>query len=407
MRDRQYYLDSIYPEVRPDTLRVALLLPLFDNGTLQNEKDKQIASAARDFYRGAQMGLDSMAGCGANIEVDLYDTRNDSFYVALSIRKMQRKRPSIVVGPMFSQHFYTVQQFSRQNRVTFVSPLVDLYSLLDSSPYFVSIPPSDHDLGGELARLVNERFQGTRIMLVNQELKLKPETRDELPPDTLLITRESRMLRDSFLNNLDKRRNRIFIDRSFDVYDIPRIREKEDRRTRKEDEPPKGQLDTLLVDSIKTIIVITSQEESFVSAMVNNFSQRTGKVALMGLPKWKNFRSIYSARVDKLNLHLISDYHINYRDPAVTQFVRNYRSLFYDEPNSYAFRGFATATSLVQQIQAHGVYFQPRHAKAKQTQRLLHGGLRLSQRDTLVNGYYNHYYNWLKFENFEYKPLSH
>lgn len=401
--------DSLYPRVRRDTYRVALMLPVFSDSSGLSRRDRQVAEAARNFYRGARMGYDTLRRCGRKLHVSLYDTRNDSIFLQKALQELQERPPDLVIGPLFSRHYKQLRPFSNDHEVNFLSPVVDVYSYLDSAPYIMSVKPPTHLLGGEVARLINRSFTKSRIILVNEKLTI--EEGDGLPMDTVLLTRESRMLRDSFLQHIDTNRNSIFLNQAFSANDLNKVRNKElEQKAANEDEQgkePEGVQDTLLVDSLKTIVVITSQNESFVGAMINNFRQRAGNGVLVGLPAWLNYRTIYTRQISRFNLHVIADFHIDYRSADVQQFVRHYRSRYFQEPDRYAFRGFSLAVGMSRQFSENGTYFQNGATNDQGYQPFLFGGLQLAQQAPPFGGHYNRYFNWLKFVDFDFRPIPH
>jgi ABC-type branched-subunit amino acid transport system substrate-binding protein len=361
--------DSLYPPVLKDTYRVALLLPVFDSVAVRDPRNKQIRQAAIDYYQGIRMAGDTMAYCGKQMVFELYDTRNDSFYAGLAREALRKNPPDLVIGPLFSRYMRMMRALSQSRQLTFISPIVDVYSLLDSSHYLVSMNPPRQRYGRALAQLVNQCFEDCRVAIFNE------------------ATPESQNVHDSFRRHLDTSRHNIILDGYFD-----------DKRYSLND------TDTLVQFQDTTLLVLTSETESFVNAMLNRFTawNDTHAVAI-GLPALKEYQSLEPQAMERFHLHLITPYHVDYAHPATDQFVRAFRKRYHDEPNAYHFRGFGHGVWLARWLHRYGVYFQ--NQVSTLPARPTHfGGLRLKAKRP--GGFFNTHFQYVAFRNFRYQVVG-
>jgi len=108
----------------------------------------------------------------------------------------------------------------------------------------------------------------------------------------------------------------------------------------------------------RTLFMIASEREEYINNAIREIGAlagnlRTGDVILFCTSKARNGaldpRFLYN-----LNAHIVANYHIDYSDTAVTDFILAYRALFNFEPGSFAFQGYDTVTYFVQLCEIYG-----------------------------------------------------
>lgn len=102
-------------------------------------------------------------------------------------------------------------------------------------------------------------------------------------------------------------------------------------------------------DSLNRVIVAT-ENEAFMGDVVRNLGimQSKGYKLVMYAPsRVRTFDTIEGTAYHDASLHICTSYHVDYSDPQVERFVREYRSLFRTEPSQFAFQGYDTARYFV------------------------------------------------------------
>ncbi|MBP5488821.1 MAG: LysM peptidoglycan-binding domain-containing protein [Bacteroidales bacterium] len=114
---------------------------------------------------------------------------------------------------------------------------------------------------------------------------------------------------------------------------------------------------THLKDTV-TWVVAASEHDVFVSDVIRNVALQNymgHNTYIYGPAKTK------SQEVDEMcgaRLHQSATYHINYDDPAVIRFVKDFRALFQDEPDNFAFHGYDTVKYFVTACENYGRNWQ-------------------------------------------------
>ena len=90
--------------------------------------------------------------------------------------------------------------------------------------------------------------------------------------------------------------------------------------------------------------IVPSNSEAFVSDVVRNLdichNYGNTRMIVYGMPKWRNFETIYVELYHKLNLHLSIPYYVEYGTPEVDKFLMRYRALYNTEPTPYSYQGY-------------------------------------------------------------------
>ena len=315
--------DVMYPEIDPDTIRVAYMLPFFFESEISNNPTKQqLQQIARKFYQGSRIALDTLEKCGYQLEVEILDSKNDTNQLEALKSEISDFDPHLIIGPFFQDHVRYMSSFIEENKYNTVAPVANIERCLIDNPYVFFSNPSVKRFGEVAAKLANQQFAPITPVVIRRER-----------------TDEAR-LADFFVENLD-----------FLVMDS--LREFSFRRGEWEDEAIKEED---LGEA--NFVFIPSGHEPFVSTMLTTL-QLTGKdFIVVGLDRWQKFSRIDGILWKRYNVHLLGSYFIDFDRQETIRFAQIYREDFETEPDEFAFRGFDETRLFINEIVRSGVYFQ-------------------------------------------------
>ena len=106
-----------------------------------------------------------------------------------------------------------------------------------------------------------------------------------------------------------------------------------------------GQLNGLVPELSATeenIFVIASTNEPFLTVTLHSLDSlsKKYKITLFGHPSWAKFSYLKAAMLQDMKTHITSTDRVDYKSPAVTEFIKLYRKTYHLEPTHFAMMGF-------------------------------------------------------------------
>jgi hypothetical protein len=313
------------PEQRFTEATISLLMPFRLNEVnpkLATKAQIERSAMAIDFYQGFKLGLDSAASAGLNFRLDVFDTQDKPAQLDNLFRSGVLLRSNLVVGPAFPDGLKYLKGYSMANHIPVVSPLAASHPLEFNNPNLISVVNNidlhAQKIGDHISRSYNR--ENSIVVLINP----KGEA-DEV---------FAAPLRRYFQN---AKNNKFVLEEYASVF----------------------ALEPKLIKGKKYIVLLTSYNKPFVTETIDKLLklQRVGmNVDLYGHPNWT--KQNYTAdKLQRLNTVVSTSYYVNYRSPAVVEFLRKYRTAYNFEPGEYAFKGFDIGYFFGMQLAAHGKQF--------------------------------------------------
>lgn len=110
------------------------------------------------------------------------------------------------------------------------------------------------------------------------------------------------------------------------------------------------QVKKTLNPDMENVIFIPASEnrdvrEALLSRAINSLYVLSEEfdITLVGVSDYPNFKSINTEYFHKLKLHYLTPRYVDFTSSLVNDFIADYRSQFYDEPDEYSFRGYDIA----------------------------------------------------------------
>ncbi|MCG8411468.1 MAG: LysM peptidoglycan-binding domain-containing protein [Bacteroidales bacterium] len=281
-----------------------------------------------EFYEGFLLAVDSLKKEGLSINLNLYDTRNDTARIKEILQTPELINTDLIIGPIYNKGLSLVSQFSKDNNINIVSPLSDNLGLLNDNPNLFQVYPSFKSQLEEFAKYTSE-FYDKNIVIVHDG--------DSLAYDKIQMVKErifSHISVDTLINNIQFKEV-VFKD-SLNV------------------------LEHALDKENTNIFVIPSNNEAFVTDAVTklNILKTFGTdIKVIGLSRWKKFNNIDPEYFFNLNLSLSAPFFIDYTDKDVKEFIIKYRNTFKTEPRQMAIHGYDVGLYFLSAIKNYGKDF--------------------------------------------------
>ncbi|MBR5018181.1 MAG: LysM peptidoglycan-binding domain-containing protein [Bacteroidales bacterium] len=291
-----------------EPMHIALILPFNLKGTA--------SSSFLNFYSGALMAVREQKTKGAHLVLNVYDLGQGSDAI-LADPKFQQS--DLVIGPVEASTFAPFLAFSDQTGIPLVSPLdhkVD--SLVEFHPFLFQVPASTDIQVENLVRSLHARSDDTVILVTSSsgENRLASLMEALLQADGISYRKAS-------------------------TGELSGLLSGGSRRT-----PAK--------------ILIGSESKSFTTDVLrhlNTLAKRNIPMEVWCTNRVRNYETSDPDALFNISAHTSAPYFVDYNDPRDQDFVRQYRALFYADPDDFAFQGHDIFTFFISSLMKQGTAF--------------------------------------------------
>ena len=285
---------------------LALLLPF-------NVTDSSASKNYLDFYFGSLLAVKKLSETGLKIELNVIDISADS---TLTKTRDAIAKSDIILGPVSSKDIEKTLFILPDNKFI-VSPLdTKTETLAHSARVILAATPSHVQIKDAVKWMKSERTEGIDSLIVVMESGYKKTTTESIMIEAIDLESSEKTIRMEYSLSDGMEINKWFASH------------------------------THLKDSI-TRVMAASEHDIFVKDVIRNvYLQNNMKknVTIYGPAKTK---SDDMEEMCDAKLHQCATYHIDYTDPKVINFVKDYRALFGGEPNAFSFQGYDIATYFI------------------------------------------------------------
>ncbi len=319
-----------------DEYNIAFFLPFHADESNAIEIEKLVkgeehfsnkTKVALEFYEGARLAIDSLKKEKLNAKIFVYDVDDkDSLGVLNLLKKPELASMDLIIGPLYGSSFMPVAKFAKENEIPIVSPFTQVNKILFENPFVCKVSPSITLQVERMATYVIDSFQTQNIVLVNGGGLAK-----DIP----------------FYNSFKKTANDYLLGRSANKKD-----------TIKEAKGLSG-LQLMLSTTQVNVVVLPSSNQSFVTEFISklNALRDKYKIVLFGLQTWMNYDNLDFEYLNTVSLHTPSNTFIDYNNPKVKTFIKNYRESYKTEPDHFAFQGFDVTYFFMNALKQNGTGF--------------------------------------------------
>lgn len=261
------------------------------------------------FYEGVLLAIDSLRREGISVNLNVYDTENDSAKIVKLLSNPVLKKSDLLVGPSYLDEFKMVSDFAKQNRIPIVSPFLSKKEILDENPFvFQVIPSLPTQLNLSVIKVFETYKNKNLIFITNKNIE-----NDKIA-----------QLYRKTLDSLAKISGKTLKVVSSSYFSLSQI------------EPSLSQTE-------ENILFVPSNDQVYVSNIVSSIGIYGKKynISMIGLPSWKKYDNIELEYYHRVNLHVFQPVFVDFSETITKNFIKEAHFLFKNEPNEpFAYIGF-------------------------------------------------------------------
>ncbi len=288
-----------------------------------------------EFFQGTLLAIDSIRASGMKLDVRYFDTRKSMDRTLSILMDNDMERFDLFIGPFYPYNLEVVSAFAGNNKIPIVTPFYNETGLIQGNPYLFQLSPSIETEYREAAKLVASKYM-YNIVYVREE-------------DSLGVFKH------------DYFKQQIFD--GFDDY------HPEEPVTFKEVVPKLRNTDEIIYSlspDKKNLVVVPTGDEALASTVTSTLYHQLKNydIEVLGTSYWTEFSSIELRYFHELSLIFYSPFWVDYLDPSIDQFMRKYRSYFYNEPIiatmkgiNYGIVGYDMTFYFLNALKLHGPKF--------------------------------------------------
>ena len=319
-----------------DTKRLAVMLPFRLNrididSTSEAQRLLQTDPFMRpslDFHSGVLMALEAAKELGISSIIDVYDTQNQSATVSNILDRNDFSDVDAVIGPFMTKHVDRVTAKMNRNNIPVYVPLASNIQLRNN--VFQTIP-SDDMLYQQMLQFVKNDSLKKHIILISdsKNKSINARLKSEFAGAKVIQSRTNKDGKESYYILLE---------------DI-------------EEEFREG----------RNIVFLHTSNEGFVSnvsSMLNSFVDDEHEIVLMTTKHNRAFEgnNISNYHLSNLKFHYPS-VNMPYNSDEPNEFVKRYKSIYDEEPNKFAVRGYDLTMDVLLRLAAQDNILDPENSE--------------------------------------------
>ena len=297
---------------------------------VENKIDRRSVPAL-NFYEGAKMAFDVLAGEGVNLEVNVLDTRAQEGTTIQLTNNYELQNAHLVMGSFRNSTARALASFAKNNQKTFVSPFYPHQNLTKDNPYFIQLNPSEKGHAEAVMQHVKNKFK---------------------PENIVVFARNDAQ---------ERRLMNYYLDAHFaiegsttaDSIQLVIIDDESPSLENTDFEPYMDDINT-------TAFIIASSSQSFVYAMLRNIDleKEDRSIVVYGQPRWKDFTQISYQYYETMNVHISSEAYLNPDDYNIQTFKEDFYNKYGMPPTTEAFKGYDAVLYFGRMLKEFGTGFR-------------------------------------------------
>jgi len=304
-------------EIDPNKIVVALLIPLyldknFTEEEISKDETEEIKTppvfnksySALEFYEGLKLACDSFLS-QKKVEIITLDCPSDTIGVQNILLNVELKKANIIIGPFNSNYAPFVAEYCKKNKKIYCTPFGQQGKILLNNEFAFKAASSNTTQLEQIAKYVGENFKNSQCFVVHNGLKKEKNLVDAFKLKYNSISTDSA--------------------KTIVFKDLKIAGTKNKLSTTKEN-----------------VIIVCSNDQAFVTDFINKIYTLKDdyKITVFGTEQWSDYENLELNIIQELNLHIPSNYFINYNDSSTKKFIQKFRNEFYAEPTRAGFLGF-------------------------------------------------------------------
>lgn len=263
-----------------------------------------------EFYQGALLALQNLKEKGVSFDIHIFDTQNDSVYMADLLKANDLSDFNLFIGPVYGEILQIVGDYAWEHQINIVSPLSVKSNFIEHNPYAFQVSPSFDVQMHHASEFLND-YDTKNYIVIHDGNNLDQEYISRFKTQLFAQMNEE---------NFDQiKYNEFFY---YDARD--------------------SVLKQAFTPGLKNIVIVPSSNQAFVTDVLGKLNGYAYEydITIFGQPRWMRFENIELDNFHNTNTHIFSNSFIDYSNVQVNEFIKQYRFHFKGEPDKYAFQGY-------------------------------------------------------------------
>ena len=302
--------------------KIALMLPLYLAGVDQidaSNPDPKIFETSKSFqflpfYEGFRIALDSLEKLGVKVKLYVYDVDKDTIKTRQLLKKPEMKSMDLIFGLLYQSNFQIVAAFAKKNKINLVNPISERSELIAANPFVFKVQPPKKEQIEQLAAYMAANFNDGQVLILRNG-----QYSDHDAPDRL---------------------KKACQDRNMKVQIV---------------EGQEAAIGRYSKDKPNYLVVFSDNQEYTLDLLRSVYKLRNEyNLTIIGLPNWPDMDGLENEYLVALKVHMMARSFIDYDNPAVKKFVREYQEIYKTDPELLAFQGYDQAFCFISAINTYG-----------------------------------------------------
>ena len=290
-----------------------------------------------EMYEGILLAADTLRALGLNINIHVFDIKNDTVEVVRLIRSGKLDNMNLIIGPVHSGNLSIVASYAGSLGIPVVSPVqLSNNSVLENNPFLFMASSSLEVTQNAIAKKMGD-YYNRNIVLIHSGSD--GETQDISKFRNMILNELSYKMPFEEIRLKDM----VFYSRS--VFGNDSI----------------NRLAHTLSDLTGNVIIIASEDTPVMSESITDIHSLSRKfdVNVFGYPNMRYLDNLDHKICFDLGLMIYSPDWIDYSQQDIIQFNSDFRSKFLTEPSemSYAWQGYDIVYYFISGLAIHGKEF--------------------------------------------------
>jgi ABC-type branched-subunit amino acid transport system substrate-binding protein len=268
------------------------------------------------FYEGFRMAVDSLEKAGVRMNLYVYDVDADPARTGKVLGKPEMLRMDLIIAMLFNRSFQIVAEFAREHHIPVVSPVSEREEQVEGNPMVIKVRPAYSAEPACVADYLRQSFPWAHILIISSPEPDMKATADQLETNCRSLNLDVIMTGGS-------------------------------------------QMESQLLPGADNIVVIITNQKTFALDILTRLTTLTEdyRFEVVGMPRWDYFENLDLEFLVKSRAHIIAPFFIDYRDPQVQQFTRQFQQRYKTDPEDLAFQGFDVAWYFLNALNLYGTGF--------------------------------------------------
>lgn len=169
--DKPYDPTEEYVSTKQGNYKISLLLP-FNHHKFQYSEEAVMEESNElrfvNYYAGVKLALDELERKGANLNVQVHDTKGSESTVSSLVRSNALSSSDLIIGPYKRDGLKSVAEYGKKNKITVVSPWQASSKITSENPHYIQMRPRLSKHYTKIVDHVLQNFSEDQVFLIGR-----------------------------------------------------------------------------------------------------------------------------------------------------------------------------------------------------------------------------------------------